>query len=125
MQLVALVGKTKRDFIQPLPTTCARIVRLCRSFDRMGDKNSLERSKGHEKTTKTIIIDNLDNSGETLIWSRIRCALRINKNNMTIFVFAQMNAIPCIGEQDKRLDENKYFWFALHATSCTPEQNKV
>jgi hypothetical protein len=30
-----------------------------------------------------------------------------------------MNAIPCIGEQDKRLDENKYFWFALPATSCT------
>ena len=44
---------------------------------------------------------------------------------MTIFVFAQMNAKPCIGEQDKRLDENKYLWFALPATSCTPEQNKV
>ena len=26
---------------------------------------------------------------------------------MIIFVFAQLNAIPCIGEQDKRLDENK------------------
>jgi hypothetical protein len=44
---------------------------------------------------------------------------------MTIFVFAQMNAIPCIGEQDKRLDIKKYLWFALSATSCTPEQNKV
>ena len=38
---------------------------------------------------------------------------------MTIFVFAQMNAIPCIGEQDKRLDIEKYFCFALSATSCT------
>ena len=38
---------------------------------------------------------------------------------MTIFVFAQMNAIPCIGEQDKRLDIKKYLWFALSATSCT------
>ena len=44
---------------------------------------------------------------------------------MIIFVFAQMNAIPCIGEQDKRLDIKKYFWFALPATSCTLEQNKV
>ena len=41
-------------FLTTTTTTCARIVRLCRSFDRMGDKNSLERSKGHEKTTKTI-----------------------------------------------------------------------
>ena len=30
-----------------------------------------------------------------------------------------MNAITCIGEQDKRLDIKKYFWFALPATSCT------
>lgn len=44
---------------------------------------------------------------------------------MTIFVFAQINAIPCIGEQDKRLDIKKYLCFALSATSCTPEQNKV
>ena len=38
---------------------------------------------------------------------------------MIIFVFAQLNAIPCIGEQDKRLDIKNYFWFALPATSCT------
>ena len=38
---------------------------------------------------------------------------------MTIFVFAQWNAIPCIGEQDKRLDIENYFCFALPATSCT------
>jgi hypothetical protein len=38
---------------------------------------------------------------------------------MTIFVFAQMNAIPCIGEQDKRLDRQNYFGFALPATGCT------
>ena len=44
---------------------------------------------------------------------------------MITFVFAQINAIPCIGEQDKRLDIEKYFCFALSATSCTPEQNKV
>ena len=43
---------------------------------------------------------------------------------MTTFVFAQMNAIPCIGEQDKRLDIEKYFWFALPATSCTPSKTK-
>ena len=28
---------------------------------------------------------------------------------MIIFVFAQLNAIPCIGEQDKRLDERITF----------------
>ena len=37
------------DFLQqlrqPFSTTCVPIVRLCRSFDRMGDKNSLGRSK--------------------------------------------------------------------------------
>ena len=44
---------------------------------------------------------------------------------MTIFVFAQKNATHCIGEQDKRLDRQNYFRFALSATSCTLEQNKV
>lgn len=44
---------------------------------------------------------------------------------MIIFVFAQKNATHCIGEQDKRLDIKNYFRFALPATSCTSEQNKV
>ena len=43
---------------------------------------------------------------------------------MTIFVFAQMNATHCIGEQDKRLDKRITFGL-LSATSCTLEQNKV
>ena len=38
---------------------------------------------------------------------------------MIIFVFAQMNATHCIGEQDKILDRQNYFRFALPATSCT------
>ena len=44
---------------------------------------------------------------------------------MIIFVFAQKNATHCISEQDKRLDIKNYFGFALPATSCTSEQNKV
>ena len=48
---------------------------------------------------------------------------------MIIFVFAQMNAIPCIGEQDKRLDERitfETFWFAYLSSDLLPIcKNKI
>ena len=44
---------------------------------------------------------------------------------MTIFVFAQINAIPCIGEQDKRLDRQNYFGLLFLQRVAQLEQNKV
>ena len=48
---------------------------------------------------------------------------------MIIFVFAQMNAIHCIGEQDKRLDERitfKTFCFAYLSSELLPIcKNKI
>ena len=44
---------------------------------------------------------------------------------MTIFVFAQKNAITCIGEQDKRLDKRITFGLLSLQRVAHQEQNKV